>query len=137
MARAYSVFLLRKNVPAREALLQAIKGLKFKLDLDDGYAPFKTAGYLPCTLEGEDAGFDLRFKDIDPAHVTKLAAELGERDVEIAFKWSGDVREAASAFIVCAALANDFAALIYDFEAEVFIPADELIAKARKAVAGL
>jgi hypothetical protein len=117
-------------------LQQAIKALKFSLSLDDAYAPFKTAGYLPCTLEGEDAGFDLRFKDVEPANAPK-SGELGERDVEIALKWSGDVREMASAAIVSAVLAKDFGALIYDPEAAVFISADELIAKAKKAVSTL
>jgi hypothetical protein len=137
MARAQSAFLQRNEVPTRQALQQAIDALKFKLSLDDGYAPFKTSGYLPCTLEGEDAGFDLRFKDADPTSAPKLAAELGERDVELTFKWSGDVWEAASAAIFCAALAQNFGAIIFDAEAEVFISTDELIAKARKAVAAL
>jgi hypothetical protein len=136
MTRAQSVFLQRKDVPERAALQQSIKALKFNLSLDDAYAPFKTAGYLPCTLEGEDAGFDLRFKDIEPANAPK-PAELGERDIEIALKWSGDVREMASAAIVSAVLAKEFGALVYEPEAAVFISADDLIAKAKKAVSTL
>lgn len=137
MARTQSAYLSRKEAPARQALQQAIDALKFKLTLDDAYAPFKTSGYLPCTLEGEDAGFDIRFQDADPARSAALQAELGDRECEITFRWSGDVREFASAMIVCAALAKSFGALVHDPEADVCVAAEDLIDKARKAVASL
>ncbi len=64
MARSQTAYLLRDDVPTRAALQKAIDGLKFKLTLDNSYVPFQTSGYLPCTLDGEDAGFDIRFQAV-------------------------------------------------------------------------
>ncbi len=133
MPRCYSAFLARADVPAREALQEAIDALKLKLALDDGYVPFDTAGYLPCTLDGEDAGFDMRFQHIDPA----LRPRAGDKDVAIALRWGGDPREEASVLIVCAALAKNFGAVIHEPDADILFAVDELVAKARKAAASL
>ncbi|UFZ07511.1 hypothetical protein LQG66_14900 [Bradyrhizobium ontarionense] len=105
MARVLTAYLKRTDVPTRTALQQAIARLPFALTLDDAYQPLRTSGYLPCTLDGEDAGFDLRFSD-----VTEPRADA--RDVAMTFKWGGDPREEAAAFAVCAALAGNFGAIV-------------------------
>jgi hypothetical protein len=114
MARALTAFLNRVDVPVRKALQQAIDRLPFALTLDHGYVPFETAGYLPCTLDGEDAGFDLHFKDAAAAVVETpgLKDALGERDIAMSCKWGGDPREETAALAVCAALAKEFGALV-------------------------
>lgn len=138
MPRSQTAFLNRKDVPTREALQKAIEGLKFKLTLDDSYVPFKTSGYLPCTLDGEDAGFDIRFQEVDvQAQSPALQSQIGGRDTAIAFRWSGDVRELASAMIVCAALATSAGAIVHDPDGDVVYDPQQLIAKARKAVNAL
>ncbi len=133
MPRSYSAFLTRADVPPRKALQQAVDGLKLKLALDDAYVPFETSGYVPCTLDGEDAGFDLRFQEVDAS----LRPKAGDKDVAIAFRWGGDPREEASVLIVCAALAKNFGAIVYEPDADVLVGADALVAKARKATAAL
>src|SRR6516225_1828139 len=114
MARAQTAFLERKDVPARQALQKAVDALKLKLTLDDGYVPFKSSGYLPCTLDGEDAGFDIRFHDAaELATTPELQSQIAGNDAAIAFRWGGDPREYASVMIVCAALAKDFGAIVH------------------------
>lgn len=133
MARAQTAYLSRADVPARDALQKAVDGLKLKLVLDDGYVPFESSGYLPCTLDGEDAGFTLRFHDVeaDLSKAPVLAAALGGRDVAVDFKWSGDVREEVSAMGVCAALAGSFGALVHDAEKDALLDSAKLLAKAK------
>jgi hypothetical protein len=126
MARALTAYLFRDKVPARKPLQQAVDALGFGLKLDADYAPFKTAGYLPCDLDGEDAGFDLRFKDAENAE------QFGGRDVALTLKWGGDPREEAAASIFCAALAKDFGAVVLRDEADV--AAEALLAQAKKAL---
>jgi len=131
MARTRIVFISRADIPVRRALQGAIDRLGFKLTLDDAYAPFKTAGYLPCTLDGEDAGFDLRFQDV-PADVSPaLKAAIGDRDVAIAFRWAGDPREELAALAVCIALVADFGALVCDRERDEALSSGVLLAEAR------
>jgi hypothetical protein len=125
MARALTAFLNRDKVPARKPLQQAIDALGFALKLGADYAPFAIAAYLPCDLDGEDAGFDLRFKD--------AAGDAEGRDTALACKWGGDPREEAAAAIFCAALARDFGAVVREGEGEIGLEA--LLAKAKKALA--
>jgi hypothetical protein len=132
MARGLIVYLDRASAPAREALQAALKELGFKLSLDEGYAPFETKGYLPCVLDGEDAGFDLRFGDVEnvsPNH----AAALGRRDVAMLLRWGGDPREHFAALAVCIALVEKFNAIVAD--AEKLLTLEELRARARKLAA--
>lgn len=132
MARAQIAYLNRKDVPTRKALQAAIKELGFKLTLDDSYEPFETSGYLPCTLDGEDAGFDLRFQDVEEGVSPSLQAALGGRDVAMKLRWSGDPREELAAFAVCAALAGRFAAVIHEPEKDKLLSLEALLGKARE-----
>ncbi|MFG1347053.1 hypothetical protein V5F59_19350 [Xanthobacter autotrophicus DSM 431] len=133
MARARTCYLSRADVPARDALQKAVDGLKLKLVLDDGYVPFETSGYLPCTLDGEDAGFTIRFRDVeaDLSKAPALAAALGGRDVAVDIKWSGDIREEVSAMGVCAALTGSFGALVHDAGKDALADSAQLLAKAK------
>ncbi len=105
MARTLTAFLQPNRVPDRVALQRAIDALGRALALDAGDDPFATAGYRPCTLQGEDAGFDLRIG---------AATDIGDghHEVQLTFRWSGDPREEAAACIVCAALAAGFDARV-------------------------
>lgn len=135
MARALVAFIARADVPARAALQTAIDALKLKLVLDDGYVPLESSGYLPCTLDGEDAGFTLRFRPADtPAPSPAVAAVLDGRDVAMEVRWSGDVREQISALGVCAALAAGFGALVIDPDKDAPIEGKALAARAKAAL---
>jgi hypothetical protein len=133
MARAQTAYLNRKDVPARDLLQAAIRQLGFKLALDDSYEPFETKGYLPCTLDGEDAGFDLRFQHVEEGVSSNLASAIGGRDTAMRFRWAGDPREQLAALAVCAALADKFGAIVHEPEGDRLLTLDELLEKARKA----
>ena len=134
MARALTAYLKRADVPARAALQQAIDCLPFALTLDDGYVPFETAGYLPCTLDGEDAGFDLRFKDAaaELQAAPTLQSAIGNRDIAISCKWGGDPREEAAALAVCAALTREFGAIV--MRDGVPLASDDMLKQAKGAL---
>ena len=131
MARALSAYLSRDKVPERKSLQQGIDALKLPLKLDGDYVPFETSGYLPFTLDGEDAGFDLRFCEV--AADVASALSLGERNVALNLKWGGDPREEAAALIFCAALANGFDAIVQGTEP---LSVKQLVAKARGLLEG-
>jgi hypothetical protein len=133
MARAQTAYLNRKDVPARDLLQAAIRQLGFKLALDDSYEPFETKGYLPCTLDGEDAGFDLRFQHVEEGVSSNLASAIGGRDTAMRFRWAGDPREQLAALAVCAALADKFGAIVHEPKGDRLLTLDELLEKARKA----
>lgn len=136
MARRHILYLDRAAVPDRAAHQAAIDGLKIKLTIDDGYVPFEAEGYLACTLDGEDAGFDIRFSQRDPSAPLPpaLAGEIGARDVSIAVKWSSDPREKVAAFVFSAALAEGFGALVHDPDADVSVSGASLSKQARSTL---
>ncbi|HEY8139309.1 MAG TPA: hypothetical protein VIF61_15815 [Methylocystis sp.] len=133
MARAQIAYLNREDVPARKPLQAAIQQLGFKLALDDSYEPFETKGYLPCTMDGEDAGFDLRFQHVEEGLSSNLSSAIGGRDTAMKFRWAGDPREQFAALAVCAALVEKFGAIVHEPEGDRLLALDELLEKARKA----
>jgi len=105
MARVTIAFLNQSRIPELEALQSAIRSLGFKLTVDEAYAPMKSTGYLPCTLDGEDAGVTIRFE---------ASTEITGQDTAITLQWGGDPREQTSAAIIIAALAHSFGATVLD-----------------------
>ena len=137
MANSQTAFLARAQVPTRQALQEAIKSQRFKLTIDDAYAPFACAGYIPCTLDGEDAGFEIKFGDsaASLADVPQLQAKIGDRDAALTVRWGGDPRERASALMVSAVLAQSFGALVQRQGEDAFRAGDQLLGEAREAFA--
>ncbi|HUO54463.1 MAG TPA: hypothetical protein VMU18_06975 [Rhodoblastus sp.] len=131
MARALTAFVKTGDVPSRQALQGALDPLGFKIVLDDDYRPLKTKGYVPCALDGEDAGFDLRFET--PDETARARFNLDGETVAMAVRWGGDPREALAALGVVAALARDFGALVVEPGAATQISADEALGRARRA----
>lgn len=127
MARSYTAFLNHDQVPDLIRLQAAIKALGFKLVVDDGYVPLQSTGYLPCTLDGEDAGVTIKFE---------VSQEIAGKDTAITLQWSGDPREQVSAAMIAAALAHAFAATVNDQKQQA-ISAETLVADARKQFANL
>jgi hypothetical protein len=137
MARIQTVYMSRKDVPARADLQKAMDQFGFKVTLDNSYAPFKTSGYLPCTLDGEDAGFNMRFEEMASNLPPALASSIEGRDTAIGFTWAGDPREELAALTVCAALVKQFGAVAHEPDKDELLSFDRLMAKAKNARASL
>jgi hypothetical protein len=136
MARRHVLYIDRAALPDRAAHQAAIAATKIGVTLDHDYAPFAVEGYLACTFEGEDAGFDIRFAERDPSEPLppSLAAAIGSRNVSIAVKWTTDPREKIAALAFGAALAQGFGAIVHDPEKDALIPAETLAKQARAAL---
>jgi hypothetical protein len=133
------VFLSHSRVPTRQALQEAITGLRFRLSIDESYVPFECAGYIPCTLDGEDAGFEIKFSHSSArlGDMPVLRSQIGDRNTAITLRWGGDPRERASAMIVSAVLAESFDALVHCENDRTFHTPDQLLSEARAAFAQL
>lgn len=136
MARTLTAYLRKTSVPSRKALQEALQQAKFPLTLDEGYTPGQSAGYLACVLDGEDAGFDLRFKSV-PGELPVSAAvqaQLADRDTALQLKWGGDPREQAAASLFCAALLQSFDALVQEDDKDALLSFAQLKSKADSAL---
>jgi len=139
MAKSYIAYLERNGVPDRQALQAALKGLRFPLAVDDGYVPFESSGYLPCTLDGEDAGVDIRFSDsaTQLAEHPQLQEAVGSRDAAIMLRWGGDPRERTSALMLAAALAHSFDAQVQSQQDDTMLAPEALLIEARQRLSEL
>lgn len=137
MARSQTVYMNREDVPARADLQKAMDQLGFKVTLDHAYAPLKTSGYLPCTLDGEDAGFNMRFEAVASGLPPALTSGIDGRDTAIGLSWAGDPREELAALAVCAALVKEFGAIVHEPDKDELLSFDQLVAKAKRAQASL
>ncbi|HAF00121.1 MAG TPA: hypothetical protein DCO68_11935 [Methylophilaceae bacterium] len=127
MARTYTVKMKQDAFPLRVALQAAIKALGYPLTLEDDYVPFASSGYLPCTLDGEDAGLIIRFIGSE---------DITNQNASISLQWSGDAREKATVMIVATALAASFEATVLD-ETNVELTFAELAARTKKVLASI
>lgn len=139
MAKSLTIFLARAQVPARNALQEAMKALRFRLTLDDAYQPFESSGYVPCTLDGEDAGVDIRFAEsqVQLSDQPALLAQVGDREVAILLRAGGDPREETSMLILAAALATGFGGLVLRAGSDAFISAEHVAKEANSSFAAL
>jgi len=137
MARKLWLCLEATQAPALNALQAQIKAFGFKLTVDEGYAPFETSGYLPCTLEGEDAGVDLRFERDAPLPdaAQALEAERGARRAVAKLAWTGDPREELSALVLALAFAQLTQCMIVDPDKCQLVLTEALMKKARALLA--
>lgn len=127
MARQFTVMINQAEVPLRKPLQAAIQALQFPLTVEDEYVPFASAGYLACTLNGEDAGVMVRFLKVDPPC---------EKDGCIHLQWSSDPREQSTAYIIATALALEFDAIVLD-DQQQYVSSSELSAMSKAALAEL
>jgi hypothetical protein len=135
MARALTAYLKKEDVPSREALQRALDPMGFRIVVDNDYTPFETKGYVPCALDGEDAGFDLRFQEAGAESQSKFS--LADDAVVMALRWGGDPREELAALAVASALALQFGATVEEPGANDPLSPEEVLAKARMAAKSL
>ena len=139
MARCLHAYLDPDRMPEREPLQAALRKLGHRFVLDDAWAAFGPSGYLPCTLEGEDAGVYLRFERDAPmpeAAPPELQAQQNRRTALVQLRWSGDRREELSATLIAAALLEGFDALVVEPERGVRKSLSGLKAHARELLEG-
>jgi phosphatidylserine/phosphatidylglycerophosphate/cardiolipin synthase-like enzyme len=134
MPRLLNAYLDPAQVPSRVDLQAAIRRLGFKLVVEDAYVPHEASGYVPCTLEGEDAGVYLRFeRDASlPDNAAALAGQQGPRRELLQLRWGGDAREHLTACVWAVALAQDFDALLIDPDSGAQADTAALLKKARQ-----
>lgn len=101
MSRQFCATLPADCAPERAALERALKRAGRDLQLDPAWDDPTHRGYLPCTLRGEDAGFDMQ-------------RSHGSEGLRIEMRCGGDARERAAALSVMRVLAGSFGAQLTD-----------------------
>ena len=111
MSQEQLAFLMKDNVPNREAWQNAITKHGFEFELDSKLTPFEDSGFLPCQLQGRDAGFEIYYDDSTDILDT-YAYLRQDRNSCIMFVWGGSMTECASVMIASYVLAKEFGAIV-------------------------
>jgi hypothetical protein len=104
-------FLNKVDVPTRDQWQAAIEACGFDFQLNPELKPLEDSGFLPCTLSGAGAGFEIYYDG--SLELLEDFADIGQgRDFCISFRWGGSMTECASAMIASYALAKSFGAVV-------------------------
>jgi hypothetical protein len=131
-----TAYIVRKNVPDRQALQAAVDSTGFDCKLDESYIPFESSGFLPCSINGKKSGFEISFEPAsEPLAVfPQLGERVGGRDVAITFRWGGDMAECTCVLIVSLALAKDFGAIVHYQDDDLLYSTEQLVDEAAAAL---
>ena len=128
-----TVFLVRANLPTRDAWVRAIKHDGFTLELASSFDPATADGYVPCTHVAAEAGFEYLMATADDYLVeqdlTKVREHLDGRDTAISFVTRSSAADLNAATIAAAVLATVADGLFWSDEAGEFL--DDPLALAR------
>jgi hypothetical protein len=139
MSLQQTAYVMRADAPDYAALQTAVDALGFDCKIATSYTPFKSSGFVPCILAGRESGFEMNFESaacVLPCF-PHLVGAVGNRDVAITFRWSGDMSECACVLIVCGALARTCNAIVHYQGDDILYSADELIEETRAALQSL
>jgi hypothetical protein len=114
MSRTRTASLAPDTFPDAAAINQALQAEKLRLTVDAEWSNREHEGYVPSTLDGEDAGFEL-----------KRTVVAGGQLV-LSLRWGGDVREQAALLGVSFVLASRFGATVADPETGETFGAEQL-----------
>ena len=117
MSMSLFAILNKTDVPEVKDWQAEIDDAGFDLKLDSRLVPYETSGFLPCTLFGDDAGFEIGYEGVEELPETLRCLAEG-RDVCISFGWSSSLLEGASAMTAAYALAMERDAVVL-FEDQV------------------
>jgi hypothetical protein len=139
MSLEQTAYIARPSLPDHAALQAAIDALGFDCKVDASYEPFKSRGFLPCVLGGQNSGFEIYFESAatNLAYFPQLIPMVASRDVAITFRWGGDMAECACVLIVSAALAKSCGAIVHYHDDDIVNSGDELVNEAQAALQAL
>jgi len=130
------VFLKREAVPDRPRWQASVNAFGFPLELYCELRPVQDTGFSPCQLKGGLTGFEIfpgPSKDVLEVY-REIAERIGDRDFVITFRWGGDFKECACVMIAAAALVQDYSAIAYYPADSQICSADQLLADARECL---
>ncbi len=133
MSVTQTVFVLRAELPTREAWQRALAQHGFALVFDPEFDPSRDDGYVPCTLAGADAGFEYTIQDI-ATYVAEQdcpdRAQPRTSDTAVSFATSSRIEDLQAAMAAAAVLATISGGRVWSDEAGDYV--DDALEAARE-----
>lgn len=138
-----NIFVRRASMLSPDAWQAAVDELAFPLRMDTDFEVDEFEGFLPCDLEGEEAGFEFFAEDVDldefmaEGHLTSEQRNaLGDRSLLITLSTRSSFRDGLAAVFAGAALCAKADGLL-SCEGEPFVAAADALAWARSVEPGM
>ena len=107
MSADLNVFIKADQLPTREEWMEAIGKHGFQFKFDDEFNPEDHQGFLPCTFEGKEAGFEYYCDKIEETGFEDdPAPELEGKELCVGFCSSFDREDLSCAMIAAGSLAK-------------------------------
>jgi hypothetical protein len=127
------VYLPRARMPAPATWASAIGEAGFETtELDAHFDVDEHSGFLPCTLDGVESGFEYTSGPIESIDGLELQETF---DFSVTFTTHSDLRELACSAIAAAVLCSITNGVLVDPQADERVESDEAIAWAREMLA--
>lgn len=139
-----NVFIERKNMPAPEAWLKAIREHGFEMDMDTDFDVDEFTGFLPCGYMKQEAGFEYFSEeaDLDAMLDEGMLSQdeqklLGQRRFLVTFATRSDFRDLMTSMIASSVLCAMADGMLAEGGEPPFIPAKDAIAWVKAQEAGV
>lgn len=129
MSVEFTVYMERASMPKPAAWAQAIADSGFPAELDADFDVDTFSGFLPCSFDGAEAGFEYSSGPIEYVDDLELPEEF---DFAVTFATHSDMRQLASSVVCAAVLCSVTRGVLVDPQADIAVPGDDAIGWARE-----
>ena len=133
MSIELTVFLPRAKMPTPNAWAQAIREAGFPAQLDDDFDVDTFSGFLPCTYDGKEAGFEYYATSVDAEERSDRSLSA-EHDFSVTFTTGSRMRELATSVVAAATLCQLTGGLLSDAQAGEDVDASNVLSWARDMI---
>jgi hypothetical protein len=124
-----TVYLQRESMPTPEDWAEAIDELGFPAELDPEFDVDAFSGFLPCTFEDEDAGFEYESGPIEFVDDLELPSEF---DFQVTLSTHSELRELSAAVVCAAVLCTIARGVLVDLQGDIRVTAEDAVSWARE-----
>jgi len=125
-----SVFAYKEKLPSFESFQHSISKVDDKLSVDEEFSILEHEGFVPCTYDGKECGFEYWIDDVNEELLEDWelsAEELSGRDICITFTTRSDYTDLISSALSSSMLCHIADGLTFDDEEELTINAHNCI----------
>lgn len=125
MSVEFTVYLPRDAMPSPSEWASAIRDRGFDVELGTKFDVDDFSGFLPCRIEGEDAGFEYSSGPIEFVDELELPDDF---DFSVTFTTHSSQRELATSVVSAAVLCALVRGVLVDPQADMTVSAGEAVA---------
>lgn len=129
MSVDFFVYLSREAMPTPKEWARALVERGFPAELDEDFDVDDFSGFLPCSFDGVEAGFE--YTSGSPEALDELELP-GDCDFQVTFSTDSEARDLASSVVCAAVLCALSGGVLVDPRADLAVTAEDAVPWARE-----